>query len=512
MLSALNDGGVRSKTLLARLADQPKSPAIIGIAEVLCEQGHYSEAISRLRSVAEVYSDSYRFNLVLARACRDAGEVELAKEHYEKACQIAPQNEVAIRELIALTAFPHSVPKPLPRSTERILAEQSPRLKEHQSQDSEPEIPSVFKLDREKISRVLGGVVGSAEKSNTAPIEVQTPESSTRAATSSVVEAFRKADDLLEQAPDIDALAREMMGNAFLPNEPLTASQNNLSDKSSKYPEPPQQHGESESDIDAIARQMLGISDSDKPIETNSTASKSVTHETRPQIPSPTPTTPTSIPLDENGNPIIKIDRNKLTEALSGIYRAKGLSPSVSRADEVEDDHVPFPMTTESTRSRPQEPPPLFSPVESPVQSGGSLSFEEEIMAMQMQGGDVDAFIANKDTKDTAHLDETNDSKLPPAAPPTSDEHDIDALAREIMNAQLPRVEETNDPTPVAEQRQPFSDDEEIKMPTRQLAKIFQSQGAYAKAIKVYEMLAEREPENASLYEILISELRNKMT
>jgi len=53
--------------------------------------------------------------------------------------------------------------------------------------------------------------------------------------------------------------------------------------------------------------------------------------------------------------------------------------------------------------------------------------------------------------------------------------------------------------------------DEEIKMPTRQLAKIFQSQGAYAKAIKVYEMLAEREPENASLYEILISGLREKM-
>ncbi len=509
MLSALNGGGARSKTLLARLADQPKSPAIIGIAEVLCEQGHYSEAITRLRSVAEVYGDSYRFNLVLARACRDAGEVELAKEHYEKACQIAPQNEVAIRELIALTAFPHSVPKPLPRSTERILAEQSPQLKERESQDSEPEIPSVFKLDREKISRVLGGVVGSAEKSDTAPIEVQPSESSPRAAASSVVEAFRKADDLLKQEPDIDALAREMMGNTFLPNEPLTASQNSLSDKSSKETAPPQHHSESEADVDAIARQMLGISESDKPIETNSAASGAVTHETRHQIPSPTPTAPTSIPLDENGNPIIKIDRNKLTEALSGIYRAKGISPSASRAGEVEDDDVPLPMTTESTRSRPQEPPPLFSPIESPIQSGGSLSFEEEIMAMQMQGGDVDAFIANKDT---AHLDETNDSKLPPAAPPTSDEYDIDALAREIMNAQLPKVVETNDPTPVAEQRQPFSDDEEIKMPTRQLAKIFQSQGAYAKAIKVYEMLAEREPENASLYEILISELRNKMT
>ncbi len=524
MLSALNDGGVRSKTLLARLAEQPKSPAIIGVAEVLCEQGHYSEAITRLRSVAEFYSDVYRFNLVLARACRNTGEVELAKEHYEKACQIAPQNEVAIRELIALTAFPHAVPPPSPRPNERAIDRETMPARVPQKtepQVAEPETPSVFKLDREKLSKVLGGVVGSIEKSDATPTEVQSTPSSQSSDASPVVEAFRKADDLLEQEPDIDALAREMMGgNAFLPQEPSKTSKSdvtNTSDEVSSESAPPQQPKivaprqpsiESEADIDAIARQMLGIGYSDEPMESTSTRDSSVV-ESKPLTPalSSTPSAPTPIPLDENGNPIIKIDRNKLAQALSGIYNAKGITPTTSRSDEGEDDEMPFPTSSQSSSGRVPELPPLTSPIESASQSGRALSFEEEIMAMQMQGGDIDAFISNRDT---AHRDQALDSEPPTTPPSLSNEYDIDALAREIMNAQLPKVEETNDPTPIAEQRQPFSDDD-IKTPTRQLAKIFQSQGAYAKAIKVYEMLAAREPENASLYDILISELREKV-
>ena len=523
MLSALNDGGARSKTLLARLAEQPKSPAIIGVAEVLCEQGRYSEAITRLRSVAEFYSDVYRFNLVLARACRDAGEAELAKEHYEKACQIAPQNEVAIRELIALTAFPHAVPTPSPRPNEReTMPARAPQKTEPPV--SEPETPSVFKLDREKLSKVLGGVVGSIEKSDATPTEVQNTSSSQSNDASPVVEAFRKADNLLEQEPDIDALAREMMGgNAFLPQETLHQEQpqsseiniSNRQDKTSSESAPPQQpktaaprqpSTESEADIDGIARQILGIGYSDEPMESTSTRDSSVV-ESKPLTPTPssTPSAPTPTPLDENGNPIIKIDRDKLAQALSGIHKAKGIAPSVTQANESEDD-TPFAKPTKADPER--TPTPLASPPQSSSQGSGALSFEEEIMAMQMQGGDIDAFISNKDT---AHRDKGIDSEPPTTPPPLSNEYDIDALAREIMNAQMPKVEETNDPTPVAEQRQPFSDDEEIKMPTRQLAKIFQAQGAYAKAIKVYEMLAAREPENASLYEILISELRSKM-
>ena len=512
MLSALNDGGVRSKTLLTRLADQPKSPAIIGVAEVLCEQGHYSEAITRLRSVAEFYGNMYRFNLVLARAFRDAGEIELAKQHYEKACQIAPQNEVAIRELIALTAFPQSIPKPAPQvAKQEDVKQQGVQAASPPTQEMpELEIPTTFKLDRDKLSKVLGGVIGSAEKSGAPPAEIQKPDTSVPSASPSVVEAFRKTDNLLEQDPDIDALAREMMGNAFLPNEPINAVQNDLSEKSSvqspapqpKIAAPSQSHMESEADIDAIAQQMLGIGGSDQQKESTSTTSQQDAPQTPASAPPPVSAEPKSMPLDENGNSIVKIDRNKLTEALSGIYKAKGIMPNTNRADEA-DDEMPFPMPASTSPSRIPEPPPLES-----TNSSHTLSFEEELMAMQMQGGDIDAFIANKDT--AQHKEEAA-SKQPSSSSLLKEEYDIDALAREMMNAQLPKVVETNDPTPISEQRMPFSDDEEIKMPTRQLAKIFQSQGAYAKAIKVYEMLAEREPENASLYEILISGLREKM-
>jgi tetratricopeptide (TPR) repeat protein len=538
MLSALNEGGLRSKTLLTRLADQPKSPAIIGVAEVLCEQGRYSEAVTRLRSVADFYGDVYRFNLVLARACRDSGETQLAKQYYEKACQIAPQNEVAIKELIALTAFPHATSKSSSHAVEpEMMRQTAPSLptiepKKQESQTPDTETPSVFKLDREKLSKALGGVIGSAEKNDDATIEVQKQASSAPTAASSVVEAFRKADNLLEREPDIDALAREMMGgNAFLPQENMAqdslkkaesegadrherTSSELVLQQQPKNDESRQQRIESEADIDAIARQMMGIELADSPLESASKADS----QAGLAVPKPTPSSMTSEPMptqfDENGNPIIRIDRNKLTQALSGIYRAKGIVPSATRSDEDEDDDMPFPMPTQADVGR--TPTPASSPLDAPMpaypESKGALSFEEEIMAMQMQGGDIDAFISNKDTshRDQEPQERELDSKPSALPAPLSNEYDIEALAREMMSAQLPKVMETNDPTPISEQRQPFSDDD-IKTPTRQLAKIFQAQGAYTKAIKVYEMLSEREPENASLYDILISELREKI-
>ncbi|MCS6988594.1 MAG: tetratricopeptide repeat protein [Chloroherpetonaceae bacterium] len=396
MLSALQDGGERSKVLLARLAEQPKSPAIIGVAELLCEQGHFGEAITRLRAMAELYDDSYRYHLVLARAYRDSGDFERAKRHYEKACQIAPQNEVAMKELIALAAFPQSLKKSAPSAP----APEAPTPTVSASQPSLPEVPSDFKLDREKLSRVLSGVVSDSSATKS-PSATETTRDDIHAAPSSevtpspaVLEEFRKADALLEQPPDLDALALEAMGLSALPT--------------------------------------------------------------------PSATIAPSEPL----------------------------------------------VASSSERDAPPIEAPNATPSESPdARRGEPLSFEEELMQTQEKGGDLDAFIAEQPT---AHRAQPTFQPSPPQqSPPASDEYD--ALAREIMKAQIPKVVETNDPTPVAEQRQPFSDDEEIKIPTRQLAKIFQSQGAYAKAIKVYEMLAEREPENASLYEILIEGLREKM-
>jgi tetratricopeptide (TPR) repeat protein len=488
MLSALNDGSARSKLLLTRLSEQPKSPAMIGAAEVLCAQGHYSEAITRLRSVAEFYSDIYRYNLVLARAYRDSGNIELAKQHYEKACQIAPQNEVAIKELIALTAFPQSVPKPVSHSLKR---EANQPVATPAPKTPEPETPTTFKLDRDKLLKILGGVVGSAEKSDTPLIETQKPASSPSTIPASAVEAFRQTDSLLEQEPDIDALAREMMGLTALPESPpnLTVheSSENLLTKIEPKNAPPQQV-ESKANVAPIQQSTSGTSVSDIPVAPTST----------PQ--NKTLATPSSIPLDEKGNPIINIDRNKLIEALSGLHKTKGVVPSATHAEKPDDEETLSPMSTPTSSSSAPEPPPMELTAPS-----HTLSFEEELMAMQMQGSGTDAFVADKET---AHH-----NKATTTSPSTSSqEYDLDALAREVMNAQMPKVIETNDPTPIDEQRKPFSDDEEIKTPTRQLAKIFQSQGAYAKAIKVYEMLAEREPENASLYEILIDTLREKLT
>lgn len=411
MLSALQDGGERSKVLLARLAEQPKSPAIIGVAELLCQQGRHAEAIARLRAMADYYDDSYRFHLVLARAHRDSGDFERAKQHYEKACQLAPQNEVAMKELIALVAFPETLKKSAPATSAEPQKPAPP-------QASEPDVPREFKLDREKLSKVLGGSASAPD----APPALELKSEPAAEPSSAALEEFRKADALLEQTPDLDALAREALGLSAAPamNAPVP----------------------SEPNVSAT--------------ETTSTQ---------------------SAPSDEP--PAIKLDRDKLAQAFAGLRQDSPAPPDVAPAA---DDAAP------EKKNERAEPEPAAPPREQP------LSFEEELMALQMQGGDLDAFLAQKDAP----------SRL-------SDQNDLDALAREIMNAQIPKVVETNDPTPIAEQRQPFSDDEEIKIPTRQLAKIFQSQGAYAKAIKVYEMLAEREPENASLYEILISGLREKM-
>ncbi len=415
MLSALNDGGRRSKVLLTRLADQPKSPAIIGIAEVLCQQGHYGEAITRLRSVEELYGDVYRFNLVLARACHQAGKVDAAKQYYEKACQVAPQNEVAIRELIALSAFPHTVQKPPPpQQAVEIVPPTLSESKEYRTQGDKFEIPSTFKLDTEKLSKALSGILGGAKKNeDTATTQ---PTTNPPNVSPAVVEAFRKTESLLEGKPDIDTLAREIIGDSAITQE-TNEAKSNLADNPEK------------------------------------TLSESVTLN-QPDLTS----------LHQRHTTEVDTKREETSTSEMQVASAKSTSEGSNR-----------------------------------------LSFEEEAMGMHIQNT-----TQTTTNEDITHQGESKSGSHTSATPPVV-EDEIDALAREIMKAQMPKVIETNDPTPLSEQRQPFSDDDEIKTPTRQLAKIFQSQGAYTKAIKVYEMLAEREPENASLYDILINELREKI-
>ena len=73
-------------------------------------------------------------------------------------------------------------------------------------------------------------------------------------------------------------------------------------------------------------------------------------------------------------------------------------------------------------------------------------------------------------------------------------------LTAALMKFEPARTTENADPTPILEQKQPFSDDAAIAVPTESLAVLFTSQGAYKKAIKIYTILIQLKPHNAEHY------------
>ncbi|KAK3605159.1 hypothetical protein CHS0354_000829 [Potamilus streckersoni] len=87
---------------------------------------------------------------------------------------------------------------------------------------------------------------------------------------------------------------------------------------------------------------------------------------------------------------------------------------------------------------------------------------------------------------------------------------DLDTLSEQLTNARLKPILETSEPTPISEQQLKYPDDTFIPTPTRQLAEIFIKQGAYNKAIKIYEQLSNIEPENKEFFKIIIEGLKNK--
>ncbi len=87
----------------------------------------------------------------------------------------------------------------------------------------------------------------------------------------------------------------------------------------------------------------------------------------------------------------------------------------------------------------------------------------------------------------------------------------LDELSAALENFDPPKTFEISDPTPLQEQKQPFSDEENISVPTESLAALFTRQGAYKKAIKVYTDLIELNPSNANTYKKEISQLLNKL-
>ncbi|RXK84653.1 hypothetical protein EST62_09060 [Chlorobaculum sp. 24CR] len=94
----------------------------------------------------------------------------------------------------------------------------------------------------------------------------------------------------------------------------------------------------------------------------------------------------------------------------------------------------------------------------------------------------------------------------------------IDALAAEFEQLSIalagfspPRATECADPTPLAEQKQPFPDDASISVPTESLANLFIDQGAYKKAIRVYTSLIQLNPSKADHYRERIDHVLEKL-
>jgi tetratricopeptide (TPR) repeat protein len=94
----------------------------------------------------------------------------------------------------------------------------------------------------------------------------------------------------------------------------------------------------------------------------------------------------------------------------------------------------------------------------------------------------------------------------------------IDKIAEEFEQLSIalsgfspPRATESSDPTPIAEQKQPFPDDASIAVPTESLATLFIKQGAYKKAIRVYTSLIQLNHSEADRYRESIDRLLEKL-
>ena len=94
-----------------------------------------------------------------------------------------------------------------------------------------------------------------------------------------------------------------------------------------------------------------------------------------------------------------------------------------------------------------------------------------------------------------------------PLFDPISDE--LEQLTAALMQFSPVQTTENSDPTSLLEQKQPFSDDTTIAVPTESLASLFTAQGAYKKAIKIYTLLIQLKPQNADHYQKEIDTLLN---
>ncbi len=92
---------------------------------------------------------------------------------------------------------------------------------------------------------------------------------------------------------------------------------------------------------------------------------------------------------------------------------------------------------------------------------------------------------------------------------PVADE--FEQLSIALSGFHIPQASESSEPTPIAEQKQPFPDDASIAVPTESLANLFIAQCAYKKAIRVYTSLIQIKPSKADDYRQNIDRLLEKL-
>jgi len=100
-----------------------------------------------------------------------------------------------------------------------------------------------------------------------------------------------------------------------------------------------------------------------------------------------------------------------------------------------------------------------------------------------------------------------------PEAEPVIDTitEELEQLSAALSAFSAPANAESADPTPIAEQKQPFGDDVSIPVPTESLANLFIQQSAYKKAIKVYTSLIQLNPANAEHYQEQIDKVLERL-
>ncbi len=102
-----------------------------------------------------------------------------------------------------------------------------------------------------------------------------------------------------------------------------------------------------------------------------------------------------------------------------------------------------------------------------------------------------------------------NEEVVVPVFDPVIDE--LEKLTAALMKFEPAITTENADPTSILEQKEPFSDDIIIAVPTESLASLFTAQGAYKKAIKIYTHLIKLKPQNAEHYQQEIDSLLEQL-